>query len=121
MRPRVLVIEDNELNLELITQLLEDDYEIDSRTDGRAGLEAVKELRPDVVVLDLSLPVMDGWEVARRIRSDESIAGTPIVVLTAHAMPGDEEKALEAGCDAYLTKPLDETALFSALERLLPR
>ena len=119
MKARILLIEDNELNRDLVEQLLEDEYDVISRADGAAGLAAARESVPDLVLLDLSLPVMDGWEVARRMRQDPVTTRVPIVALTAHAMPGDAERALEAGCDAYLTKPLDEDRLFATIMELL--
>lgn len=114
-QPSVLVVEDHELNRELLVQLLEDDYRLLTATDGRTGLELARRKRPDVVLLDLSLPELDGWTVARQIKSDESLAGTTVIALTAHAMPGDEEKARAAGCDDYLTKPVDEELLLTRL------
>lgn len=120
-RPRVLVIEDIEINRDLLKQLLEDDYEVRSEGDGESGLAAVGDWRPDVILLDLSLPKLDGWSVARAIRRDPELQGMRVVALTAHAMRGDREDALAAGCDAYLTKPLDETELFAVLENLTAR
>lgn len=120
-RPRVLVIEDIEINRDLLQQLLEDDYEVRSAEDGESGLAAVGDWRPDVILLDLSLPKLDGWSVARAIRRDPELQGMRVVALTAHAMHGDREDALAAGCDAYLTKPLDETELFAVLENLTAR
>lgn len=119
MRPGVLVIEDHELNRELLSQLLEDDFDVTTREDGTSGLEAAKELHPDLILLDLSLPGIDGWEVARRVKADPDLADVGIIALTAHAMPGDAQEALAAGCDAYLAKPLDESALFAEMRRLL--
>ena len=119
MKPVVLLIEDQALNRELMEQILEDDYRVHTREDGVSGLAATLELKPDLLLLDLSLPQMDGWEVARRIRQEEEVTDLPIVALTAHAMPGDEKKALQAGCNAYLTKPVDEELLFATMRGLL--
>ena len=116
MRPTVLVIEDQEFNRDLLVQLLEDDYTVWTAEDGATGLSLAQRERPDVVLLDLSLPVLDGWAVARRIREDESLHGVVVTALTAHAMPGDEQKARYAGCHDYLTKPLDEDLLYERLE-----
>jgi two-component system cell cycle response regulator DivK len=114
----VLVVEDNLMNLELVVQLLSDDYEVLTARDGRQGVDMASAARPDLILLDLSLPVLDGWEAARLIKADVG-ANTPIVALTAHAMPGDEDQALAAGCDVVLTKPLDEDLLFETIDRLL--
>lgn len=116
---KILVVEDNELNLELVTQLLEDDFELSTAGDGAAGLEAAKRLRPDLILMDLSLPVMDGWEATRRVRSEPALAKTPIIALSAHAAKPDIDRALAAGCDAYLTKPLDEEELSRTIAALL--
>jgi len=118
---RILVIEDHELNMDLLVQLLEDDYEVLTARDGAAGLEMALAECPDLILMDLSLPVIDGWEVARRLKAQSSVSEVPVIALTAHAMRGDEEKARECGCDEYLTKPLDEDLLFEKLDRLLGR
>ncbi len=120
-RPRVLVIEDIEINRDLLQQLLEDDYEVRSEVDGESGLAAVDAWRPDIVLLDLSLPKLDGWSVARAIRRDPELQDMRVVALTAHAMRGDRENALAAGCDAYLSKPVDETELYAVLKNLAAR
>jgi CheY-like chemotaxis protein len=87
--------------------------------DGAAGVAKAAAERPDLVLMDLSLPVIDGWEATRRIKADPSTASIPVIALTAHAMSGDEEKAKAAGCDDFLTKPVDEDLLFAALRRWL--
>ena len=116
---KILVIEDNELNMELVTQLLEDDYEVVAATDGAAGLDAALRLRPDLILMDLSLPVLDGWEATRRLRSDPLLGRTPVIALSAHASAADAQRALDAGCDAYVTKPIDEQVLLREISRLL--
>ena len=116
---KVLLVEDNLMNLELLVQLLEDDYELVTARDGQQGVELALETRPDLIVMDLSLPVLDGWHATSTIKSDPSCQGIPIIALTAHAMPGDEARAREAGCDDVLTKPIDEELLFATLERYL--
>lgn len=116
---KILVVEDNELNRELVIQLLEDDYEVTAAFDGAAGIDAALQLRPDLVLMDLSLPVLDGWEATRRLRADPSIAGTPVIALSAHASAADIQRALDAGCDAYVTKPIDEQVLLREIARLL--
>ena len=116
---RILIVEDNEFNLELLVQLLEDQYALITADNGAAGVEMARLERPDLILMDMSLPVMDGWEATRRIKADDGLGAIPIIALTAHAMTGDEEKALAAGCDGYLAKPLDEDLLFGKLNRFL--
>ena len=100
-------MEDVELNRDLLVQLLEDDYEILTAADGKAGLEAAARMGPDLILMDLSLPVIDGWEATRRLKADAELRHIPVIALSAHAMAGDREKALEAGCEDYDTKPVD--------------
>jgi two-component system, cell cycle response regulator DivK len=114
-----LIVEDVELNRDLLVQLLEDDYDISTATDGASGLEAAARLRPDLILMDLSLPVIDGWEASRRLKADPALRHIPVIALTAHAMQGDEARARACGCDDYLAKPIDETLLFEKLGRIL--
>jgi two-component system cell cycle response regulator DivK len=116
---RILVVEDQELNLDLLVQLLEEQYEVLTAMDGAAGLELAEHERPDLILMDLSLPVIDGWEAARRIKANEELHHIPIIALTAHAMMGDEERARACGCDDFMTKPLDEDLLFGKLAHFL--
>ena len=116
---KILIVEDIEFNLELLVQLLEDDYQIVTAADGEAGIEMAERERPDLILMDLSLPVIDGWEATRKIKANGELKHIPIIALTAHAMSGDEDKALAAGCDDYLSKPLDEDLLFEKLDALL--
>jgi two-component system, cell cycle response regulator DivK len=116
---KILIVEDVEMNRDLLVQLLEDDYELIEATDGRQGLEMARSERPDLILLDISLPEMDGWEVTKRIREDAAIKGTPIIAVTAHAMAGDREKAMDAGCNGYLSKPIDEDELWKQVAELL--
>jgi len=116
---RILIVEDVELNRDLLTQLLEDDYELATADDGAVGVQKAASERPDLILMDLSLPVIDGWEATRRIKADVATAAIPIIALTAHAMSGDEEKARAAGCDDFMTKPIDEELLFAKLRRWL--
>ena len=116
---KILVVEDVELNMDLLVQLLEDEYEVLTAMDGAAGIELAEQERPDLILMDLSLPVIDGWEATRRIKTNQHLSHIPIIALTAHAMVGDAEEALAAGCDDYLTKPLDEDLLFKKLHQLL--
>ena len=119
MKKKILIVEDVEFNRDLLIQLLEEDYEIIIATDGAAGIELSRVERPDLILMDLSLPVVDGWEAARRIKTDDVTSHIPIIALTAHAMKGDAEKARECGCDDYLSKPLDEDLLFQKVLRLI--
>jgi two-component system, cell cycle response regulator DivK len=116
---RILVVEDVEFNRDLLVQLLEDAYEVITATDGREGIERAARERPDLILMDLSLPVVDGWEASRRLKAMSDLRSIPIIALSAHAMAGDEEKARESGCDGYLTKPLDEALLFDLLTKFL--
>jgi two-component system cell cycle response regulator DivK len=116
---RILIVEDVELNRDLLMQLLEDDYELATAADGAAGVEMAASERPDLILMDLSLPVIDGWEATRRIKADAATAAIPVIALTAHAMSGDEEKARAAGCDDFMTKPIDEDLLFAKLRQWL--
>ncbi len=116
---KVLVVEDTEFNRELMVQLLEDDYEVFTANDGAAGIAAAEELRPDVILMDLSLPVIDGWEATRRIKANDELKTIPVIAVTAHAMQGDAEKARAAGCDDYLTKPIDEDVVLAKLRDVL--
>jgi two-component system, cell cycle response regulator DivK len=117
----VLIVEDVPLNRDLLVQLLEDRYRLVHAADGEAALSQAAQARPDLILLDLSLPRMDGWEATRRLKADAELAKIPVVVISARAMPGDEERARNAGCDDFLTKPVDETVLFQKLERYLGR
>ena len=115
----ILIVEDVALNRDLLVQLLEDDYRLVIAADGVSALARAGEARPDLVLMDLSLPRMDGWEATRRLKADPALADIPVIVLSAHAMRGDEERARASGCDDFLTKPIDETLLFQTLARHL--
>jgi CheY-like chemotaxis protein len=115
----VLIVEDVALNRELLVQLLEDRYRLILAEDGAAALERAAEENPDLVLMDLSLPRLDGWEATRRLKADARFARNPVIALSAHAMRGDEEKARASGCDDFLTKPIDETLLYRKLEAYL--
>ena len=117
----VLIVEDVALNRDLLVQLLEDRYRLLFAEDGQAALRKAAEAKPDLILMDLSLPRMDGWEATRRLKADAALAGIPVIALSAHAMRADEERARAAGCDDYLAKPLDETLLFQKLEAHLGR
>ncbi|MEH2539428.1 MULTISPECIES: response regulator [unclassified Bradyrhizobium] len=116
---KILVIEDVELNRDLLIQLLEEDYALAIAIDGASGVEKAAIEQPDLILMDLSLPVIDGWEATRRIKAAPATARIPVIALTAHAMRDDEAKARAAGCDDFLTKPIDEDLLFAKLRRWL--
>jgi CheY-like chemotaxis protein len=115
----ILIVEDVELNRDLLVQLLEDDYRLVLAEDGQAALEKAMQAKPDLILMDLSLPRMDGWEATRRLKADGSLSKIPVIVLSAHAMRGDEERARASGCDDFLTKPIDETLLYETIARHL--
>ena len=116
---RILIVEDVALNRDLLTQLLEDDYALLIAVDGAAGVEMALAHRPDLILMDLSLPLLDGWAATRRIKANAATARIPVVAITANAMSGDEERAKAAGCDDFMTKPIDEDLLFAKLHRWL--
>jgi two-component system, cell cycle response regulator DivK len=113
----ILIVEDLELNIDLLTQLLEEDYNLLVARDGAQGVSLTEECKPDLVLMDISLPVMDGYEATRRIRS--TFPSLPVIGLSAHAMPGDKENAKAAGCSNYLTKPVDDALLLEMLKHYL--
>lgn len=118
---RILVIEDNTDNLELVRFLLEKaGYDVFSAYDGRQGLDMARKLLPDMVLLDLTLPAIDGWSLARMLKDDPATHGIKLLALTAHALPGDRRKALEAGCDGYLSKPLDVASFNNEIGKYFP-
>jgi CheY-like chemotaxis protein len=118
--PKILVVEDNELNRDMLTRRLERrGYETLIAADGEQGLELARRSQPNLILMDMSLPVLDGWEATRRLKSSPETSAIPIVALTAHAMSGDRERALEAGCDEYDTKPVEFPRLVLKIETLL--
>ncbi len=122
MKPKIAVVEDNIDNRLLVQAILEDSYEISEYENGMEVMEGLADDIPDLVLLDISLPGMDGTEVLEWVRSQESLSDLPVIALTAHAMSGDREKYLEMGFDEYVTKPIvDEDVLMGAIERLLAR
>ncbi|MCJ2077103.1 response regulator [Methylobacterium sp. E-016] len=116
---KLLIVEDVALNRDLLTQLLEDDYTLEIAVDGAAGVAMATSYTPDLILMDLSLPVIDGWEATRRIKANPATAGIPVIAITAHAMRDDEDKARAAGCDDFMTKPVDEDLLFAKLHQWL--
>ncbi len=119
-RPRVLLIEDDPLILEMVALRLErEGYAVATATDGGQGLARAKSAPFDLVLMDMSLPVVDGWEATRQLRGEPDTARLPIIALTAHALVGDERRCLDAGCDAYASKPIDFRRLLAQMECLL--
>jgi CheY-like chemotaxis protein len=116
---KVLIVEDMEMNRDLLTQLLEDDYQVVLAVDGRQGLEKAASEKPDLILLDISLPEMDGWEVASQIRANQELKDIPIIAVTAHAMSDDEDRVYEVGCNDYLSKPIDEDELWAKVARYI--
>jgi len=118
---KLLLVEDNEMNRDMLSRrLIRRGYEVAIAVDGDQGLTMAQSEKPDLVLMDMSLPVIDGWEATRRIKSSEETRHLPVIGLTAHAMTGDREKALEAGCDDYDTKPIELERLIGKIEALLP-
>jgi len=117
VKSKTLIIEDNENNMYLITFLLKNSgHDVFQAYDGQAGVELAKTENPDLILLDIQLPKMNGYEVARELRKDESLSNTPIVAITSYAMPGDQEKALEAGCTGYIKKPINPDTFVGEVE-----
>jgi CheY-like chemotaxis protein len=118
--PRILLVEDNELNRDMLSRrLARKGYEVLLAEDGAKGVAAAAAERPDLVLMDMSLPVLDGWEATRRLKADPGTRAIPVIALTAHAMSTDRERAAEAGCDDYDTKPIELPRLLAKIERLL--
>ena len=117
---KILLVEDNEMNRDMLTRRLErKGFEVVIAVNGQAGVDMASSSNPDIILMDLSLPVIDGWEATRQIKADPATQSIPVIALTAHAMAGDEQKALEAGCDDYDTKPIDLKRLLDKIENLL--
>ena len=119
---KILLVEDNEMNRDMLSRrLVRNGFEVAMAFDGEQGIVMAHTERPDLILMDMSLPVIDGWEAARRVRASEATSAIPIIALTAHAMSGDREKAIEAGCDDYDTKPIELPRLLEKMEILLNR
>jgi CheY-like chemotaxis protein len=117
----ILYVEDNEDNVYMLKRRLERaGFQVVVAADGEQGVALARERRPDLILMDLSLPVLDGWEATRRLKGSEETRTIPIIALSAHAMPGDREKALEAGCDDYDAKPVNLPSLLAKIRALLP-
>jgi CheY-like chemotaxis protein len=117
---KILIVEDNEMNRDMLSRrLARRGYEVIVAVDGAEGLARARDERPALILMDMSLPVIDGWEATRRLKADAETAAIPIIALTAHAMTSDRDKALEAGCDGYETKPVELPRLLEVMEKLL--
>ncbi len=118
--PKILLVEDNEVNRDMLSRrLAKRGFEIEIAVDGAEGVEKAHSGSPDLILMDMSLPVKSGWDAARELKADEAVRAIPVIALTAHAMSGDREKALEAGCDEFETKPVRLPQLIEKIERLL--
>ena len=117
---KVLLVEDNEMNRDMLSRrLIRRGFQVVFAVDGQQGVDLARSERPDIILMDMSLPAIDGWEATRRVKADNATRSVPVIGLTAHAMAGDREKAIEAGCDDYDTKPVELDRLISKNERLL--
>ena len=117
---KILLVEDNEMNRDMLSRRLKRrGFDMVIAIDGQEGLEMASQESPDLVLLDLSLPKVDGWDVARQLKADATTSGIPIIALTAHAMAGDRERAMEVGCDEYDTKPIDMNRLLEKINTML--
>lgn len=122
MKSKILYIEDNEQNLYLVTFILEKGgYEVCAARDGQEGIDLAATIKPDLILLDIQLPLMDGYTVARQLRSNPALSDTPIVAVTSYAMAGDREKAIEAGCNGYIEKPINPDTFKQQVEQHLPK
>lgn len=120
MRKRILIIEDEPLNMKLFRELLQiAGYEVVEATDGKQGILMARKTQPDLILMDIQMPVMDGLEATRMLKKNEATRVIPILALTAHAMAGDSEKVFEAGCDGYITKPIDQKLFLNEIARYL--
>jgi CheY-like chemotaxis protein len=118
--PKILLVEDDEMNRDMLSRrLMKRDYDVVIATDGQQGVDMARSEGPDIVLMDMSLPVMDGWTATRTLKDDPSTAEIPVIALTAHAMSGDEDKAREAGCDDFDTKPVELKRLLGKIEKLI--
>jgi len=117
---KILLVEDNEANRDMLSRrLVRKGFEVVMALDGQQAVDMAASENPDLILMDMSLPVIDGWEATRRVKSEQTTRGIPVIALTAHAMAGDREKALDAGCDDYDTKPIDFTRLLEKISVLL--
>ena len=121
MKNKILVIEDNEQNMYLVTYILEKyDFQVAQAYDGVEGIKIAQQLKPDMILLDIQLPKMDGYSVARELRKFEQLSQVPIIAITSYAMPGDREHALAAGCSGYIEKPINPDTFIDQIKHHLP-
>jgi two-component system, cell cycle response regulator DivK len=119
--PKILLVEDNEMNRDMLSRrLTKRGFDVVVAVDGQQGIDMARTQSPDLILLDMSLPVVDGWTAARELKAHSGTKAIPVIALTAHALAGDREKALEAGCEDYDTKPVDLVRLLGKIETLLP-
>lgn len=119
---KILLVEDNEMNRDMLARrLARSGHAVVVATDGRQAIDAARAERPDLILMDMSLPVIDGWEATRRLKASDETRSIPVIALTAHAMAGDRERALDAGCDEYDTKPIELPRLLEKIERVTAR
>lgn len=118
--PKLLLVEDNEVNRDMLSRrLIRHGFEIEIAIDGAQGLAMAQSIAPDLVLMDMSLPIMDGWEATRQLKASANTRQIPVIALTAHAMSGDRERCLAAGCDEYETKPIEFSRLLAKIQALL--
>ena len=121
MSARILLVEDNEMNRDMLSRRLErKGFSVLIAVDGQEGVNQARSEKPDLILMDMSLPVMDGWDATRNLKNDPATKGIPIIALTAHAMASDEQRAREAGCDDFATKPIDLVRLLEQMGRFVP-
>ena len=119
---KILLVEDNEMNRDMLSRrLIRNGHEVFIAIDGQQGTDMAMSQLPDLILMDMSLPVIDGWEATRRVKANDATRKIPVIALTAHAMAGDREKAMEAGCDDYETKPIEIERLLAKMQELLAR
>jgi CheY-like chemotaxis protein len=117
---KVLLVEDNEMNRDMLSRrLIRRGFQVVFAIDGQQGVDLARSEQPDIILMDMGLPVIDGWEATRRVKADNATRSVPVIGLTAHAMSGDREKSIEAGCDDYATKPVEFDRLMGKIERLI--
>jgi CheY-like chemotaxis protein len=120
--PKILLVEDNEMNRDMLSRrLVRNGFEVVIAVDGAAGVAMASSEKPDLILMDMSLPVLDGWEATRRVKADAATQAIPVIALTAHAMAEDKDKSLAAGCDDFDTKPVELPRLLEKIKALLPK
>lgn len=118
-RKKILLVDDVEFNRDLIAQLLEDEYEVVLAVDGESGVKRAEQENPDLILMDLGLPILDGWAATKRIKANDTLKHIPLIAVTSHVMVGEEAKAFQAGCDDYIAKPIDEDELVRKIRKFI--